>query len=520
MENSLKTELDSNEWLRDLFDRAHDLIQMVHIDGTLVYVNKSWSTVLGYSLEEIVGKSIFTFIDKSYIFHYKEYRAQIISGLKSDEPVIFALITKTGQKIFVEGLVTLKTIDGKPLYLTGIFRDISVRLNNENQLKSLNEELRENEENIKKLLIHAPDAIIVIDQESKINFWNPKAEQVFGWRAEEVLNKDLSSIIIPPPHRQAHLKGMKRYLSTGEAHVLDKTIEITSLNRNGNEFFISLTISRTLQDGRIAFIAFIRDIQEQKKNQIELEQKKAALEHSNANLEAFAYAASHDLKEPIRKILNFSGRLKERLKEKLDEEDLHFLQRMENSAQRMNALIEDLLNYSSVSAGVPPQHEIDLNQVLNGVLEDLELEIEYKKAVIKVSPLPIVKGNPRQLQQLFQNLVNNALKYSSHSNIPEITIISHSPITKEHLHYPFLDKEDIKQFHLIEIKDNGIGFEQKYAEKIFNVFTRLGGNSDQRGTGVGLSIARKVAENHKGYIWAESEPGKGATFKLLLPVEN
>ena len=519
MENLIKNHLHNEEWLKDLFDHAHDLIQIVHLDGTLIYVNKSWSMLLEYSQDEIQGKSIYSFIEETDQSKFIQYRNQVINGITTDKEIVFSVKTKSGKSVSIEGFISAKVKDGTPIYTRGIFRDVTLKLQHEVQLKRYNEELKEKEHNLYQLLVNAPDAVIVIDQESLITFWNPKAEEVFGWTASEVLNKPLSATIIPLQHREAHKIGMKRYLTTGEIRVLNKTIEITALKNTGSEFYISLTISQTTQGGKVAFIAFLRDITEQKNNQLELERKTKELERSNANLEGFAYAASHDLKEPIRKIHIFSDMLKESLKEKLEDEDVRLFGRMEMAAKRMSALIDDLLLYSSINIGISFFEEVNLKQKVELVLEDLELEIKEKGAVITVGSLPVIKGHRRQLQQLFQNLIGNALKYSKADITPEIHICSK---IVEGIEAPFsLTVEDRhKLFHLIEITDNGIGFKQDDAERIFNVFTRLHGNTEYMGTGVGLSIVRKAIENHNGYITAESEPGKGATFKVLLPIEN
>lgn len=251
--------------------------------------------------------------------------------------------------------------------------------------------------------------------------------------------------------------------------------------------------------------------------QLQLEQKVEELKRSNKNLEEFAYAASHDLKEPIRKINFFSDRLKTHLLERQDSEAAALVERMEKAAQRMGLLVDDLLEYSYVSQGIDKMEEIDLNQKLTKVLEDLELIVHEKGATIDVGPLPTVKGHRRQLQQLFQNLIGNALKYSKADTAPVVSISARAVSGSEGgRNIPVLDQG--RQYHLIEVQDNGIGFEPAHAERIFQVFTRLHGKGEYSGAGVGLSIVRKVVENHQGYIWAEGEPGVGATFKVLLPV--
>jgi light-regulated signal transduction histidine kinase (bacteriophytochrome) len=161
---------------------------------------------------------------------------------------------------------------------------------------------------------------------------------------------------------------------------------------------------------------------------------------------------------------------------------------------------------------------IDLNQKIQLVLEDLDLQVQEKKAKINMDTLPVIKGNRRQIQQLFQNLIGNALKYSKAGQAPVINITSRT-VKGRDTEAKFTAEEGNSLYHLIEVKDNGIGFEQKYSEDIFNIFTRLHGLADYAGSGVGLSIVRRVVENHRGYIWANSRQGEGSTFSVLLPVD-
>ena len=242
------------------------------------------------------------------------------------------------------------------------------------------------------------------------------------------------------------------------------------------------------------------------------------MKRSNANLEEFAYAASHDMQEPIRKIQFFSDRLQDELGNALTERQKYLFGRLQNASDRMRTLIDDLLTYSRVSRSSFEDSEVDLNQKLQLVLGDLELQVQEKNAKINTVDLPTVKGNSRQLQQMFHNILSNSLKYSK-ADEPAAIDIFYEKVKGMEIKPELTIEEGNRLFHFIIVRDNGIGFKQSDAERIFNVFTRLHGASEYKGTGVGLSIARKVVENHKGYIWAESEPSKGAAFKILLPVE-
>ena len=183
-----------------------------------------------------------------------------------------------------------------------------------------------------------------------------------------------------------------------------------------------------------------------------------------------------------------------------------FFARIENATQRMGALIDDLLLYSHVSQRPHETESVDLHEKIKRVLENLELDIEEKKARVDVGKLPMVIGYSRQLQQLFQNMISNALKFSKADIPPQIFISASEKV------------EGDQAYHVIEVKDNGIGFDQHYEEKIFQMFSRLHGKSEYSGTGVGLSIVKKLVENHNGYIQVESAPEQGANFKVYLPV--
>lgn len=506
------------ETYKDLFDNAHDLIHIVHLDGTIIYVNKAWMDVLGYSHEEIQGQSIYSFIEEQDRSLYIEYRETIIKGNTKDKEITIGLLPKNGSRIKVEGFVSTKIIEGTPLYTRGIFRDVTEKLQNEARLKLANEELKEREANLQQLLFYAPDAIVVIDRQSIVTYWNPKAEAVFGWSAEEVVGKCLTQIIIPPRYREAHTNGMNRYLTTGEVRVLNKTIEITALNKKGKEFYVSLTISTTSQKGKIAFIAFIRDIDEQKRNALELEQKKADLERSNAELEQFAHVASHDLKEPVRKVRTFSKRIKDEFEADLPDKVKIYVHKIESAASRMSDMINGVLLYSSINVGAQLAETIDLEEIIRNIENDLEIVIQQKEAVIEYGRLPVIEGLPVLIYQLFYNLISNSLKFSKQGTAPLIKIAAKNA-----------QPDDIRKnitlpigeaYVQIEVQDNGIGFNQKEAEKIFKTFTRLNSKDDYEGTGLGLALCRKVVERHGGWIGAEGIKGEGARFKILLPQQS
>jgi len=269
----------------------------------------------------------------------------------------------------------------------------------------------------------------------------------------------------------------------------------------------------------------VLDITDQKKAKEELEKmvlartselliSNSALEKSNHELEQFAYIASHDLQEPLRKIQTFADLVKDNLHDKVLAE--RYFSKISSSAHRMSMLINDVLNYSRLTQMGEHFINTDLDKVLKQVLLDFELLIEQKQAVITHTQLPVIQGIPLQLNQLFSNLVSNSLKFSE--NEPQVTITSRMLPEDEMKQYPRL-KQDHTYVQIV-FKDNGIGFEQQYAEQIFIIFQRLNNQRTYGGTGIGLALCKKIVEYHNGIITATSEKEKGATFTVILPVKQ
>ena len=513
MDSSDKSFIDSLETFKDLFDNAYDLIHIVHPDGTIIYVNNAWEKHLEYSQKEVQGQSIYLLVYSEDRDAFKNYRSEVITGRLLDNNIEVRMQSKSGKIITVEGFLSVRTSNNKAIYTRGIFRDISKRIENEFQLRLLNETLKERENNLQQLLIHAPDAVIVIDKQSIISYWNPKARELFGWSEQEAVGRNLADTIIPPQYREAHTKGMNRYLSTGQAHVLNQSIEVTALNKDGKEFYISLTISTTIQNGDLAFIAFIRNIDKEKRNELELDKKRKELEQSNKELEQFAYVASHDLQEPIRKVHLYSNMVL--ADTNLNKRSKEHLEKVIASAERMKGLVNSLLNFSRHTRQKYEFEKVSLSQIIQQVLVDYELLIEEKEARIQIDSLPTIEANPIQLTQLFYNLIGNSLKFSKMDIQPLITVSSEIINEERTSEWPQLNPG--AEYIEVNITDNGVGFDQEYASKIFSIFQRLPHQKEFEGYGIGLAICKKIIENHKGVIWAEGTVNQGAKFHFILP---
>jgi PAS domain S-box-containing protein len=370
------------------------------------------------------------------------------------------------------------------------------------RLTESTQQIEEQRARIEGLIAHAPDAVVVIDEDGIIRLWNSKAEEVFGWTEEEAVGQPLAETIIPPVYREAHAAGMKRYLTTGVAHVLHQVLSLKALHRHGHEFPISLTLSGFRQGGRQHFVSFTRDVTEQHRTAAALENHRKELEARAEELEQYAWLVSHDLKEPLRKISMFADILEHRFAQHLPEEGKAYVQRMSGATQRMSSLIDAVLAYANVSRVVEEKVPVDLADVLAEATTNLELLIAETDARISVQlSLPPVPGVRVQLVQVFENLLANAMKYRKPGVAPQISV----------------EGEKSGERIFIRVRDNGVGFDEEYAEKIFAPFQRLHTREAQAGTGIGLALCRKIVELHYGRISAQSVEGEGSTFTLELP---
>ena len=498
----------------------------------LEIINPSMLEILGKTKEEVLYKPAFESMPElrnqgfEALLHYvyktgkrisaNEHRVQLI---RDGEPVT---------RYFNFVYEPLKNSEEKVDGLMAVALDVTGQVTARRKIEESSEELQ--------LAIEVANlGTFRLDILKNKAAYSQRIMEWFGF-SEQGISLDVFANYIHPGDRHRLLKALEDSYRSEENSQHDVFYRVVHPETGVMRYLHSFGRTYFMQDGKpYLLVGMIQDVtaqmlwqQRQKENEtelqkrvsertIELENLNQELKRTNANLEEFAYAASHDMKEPIRKIHLFADRLKQELSEKLTPSQEHLFSRVENAAKRMGLLIEDLLAYSHVSKGMSHQEMVDLNVKLRNVLEDLEVEIDEKKALITVGSLPTIMGHRRQLQQLFQNLIGNALKYSKPGEQPVIVITARLVAGTD---TPLQMTADVgrQQFHLLEVKDNGIGFAQEDAERIFNVFTRLHGNAEYRGTGVGLSIAKKVMENHQGFIWAESQPGVGTSFKMLFPV--
>ena len=354
----------------------------------------------------------------------------------------------------------------------------------------------------------ASEGIISIDEQQRIHLFNKGAEEIFGYAADEVLGRPLD-LLIPPryraEHEAEHLPHFARAHAT--ARRMGERREVFGLRRTGEEFPAEVSISKVDVDGRRMYNAVVRDVTERKRYEAALRERSEALARSNAELEQFAYVASHDLQEPLRMVASYTQLLARRYEGQLDEKADRYIHFAVDGAQRMQGLINDLLALSRVGTQGKPFAPVDTGAVVQRVLRWLGGALEESGgAVVVPGPLPTVTGDAGQLEQLFQNLIANALKFRRPGVAPRVTVTAARQG----------DAHGGGEW-LFTVRDNGIGFEQQFAEQIFVVFQRLHTRADYPGTGVGLAIVKKIVERHGGRIWAEGAPDAGATFHFTIP---
>ncbi len=489
-------DLDFDSHFKDLFENTSDLIHFVNIEGKIELANPAWLKTLGYELFQVVGRSIYEFIHAPCVKEFTEIRNGAITNRKNAE-IVTTFVSQQGDSIVVEGQIGCSYIKDKPAYTRGVFKNITAK-------KITEKKIEENEKRIKAFFKSGPDAIVVINEQQEILEWNPKAEVIFGYRAEEVIGKLLSDTIIPHQYREAHKKGMQHFLKTGEGPVLNKTIEITALNKAGREFYINLSISNVKLEGKWLFIAFLSDITERKKTEETLIRKEAELlriKMAEERKDEFISIASHELKTPLTTIKAYA-QLAISVMEP-DTATTGYIKKIDEYTGKLNTLLNELLDVSKIHAGklkLSPA-EIDFKDFFKDVLTTMQQITPTHKLILDKNDNAIVKIDTLRLEQVVTNLISNAAKYSP---------------GKEKIIINSMKKDDTL---VVSFTDYGIGIPQENITKVFDRFYRVDEVSKEfSGLGIGLFISAEIIKQHGGTIWAESKEGEGSTFYFSLPL--
>jgi PAS domain S-box-containing protein len=355
--------------------------------------------------------------------------------------------------------------------------------------------------NFRGLLESAPDAVVIVDAAGLIQIVNRQTDLLFGYPRAELLGQPVE-VLVPERFRGRHLSHRAGFRGDPHTRPMGTDLELFGRRRDGSEFPVEISLSpMTMDEGETLIISNIRDVTARKIADAQLREVAADLARSNAELEHFAYVASHDLQEPLRMVASFTQLLARRYRGKLDEDADEFIGFAVDGARRMQELINDLLTYSRAGTRAFQLELVDTSQLVDRVVSDLAAAIAEAGASVTRDTLPTVMGDATQLHQVFQNLIANGIKFRRPEERPWVHIsATHAP-------GPWT----------FGVSDNGIGIEPQYQERIFALFQRLHTRADYPGTGIGLAICKKIIERHSGQIWVESEPGLGTTFRFTLP---
>lgn len=482
--------------LRQIFEHAPIGMALLDLDGRWLDVNAQFCRIVGYSRDELLRLAFRDITASADLEGDAVLLNQLLNGQIPSYQREKRYVRKDGQAVWVELAVSLARDEyGDPEYLITQIVDI-------NELKLAYETLRERELTLETVLGALPIGVRLADADGNIVSANLASLEIWCGEGGEMVHEGVyrawdsatgtqfSDADWPLQRACASGKGM-------EAQLLD----ILCFDDTPKTILCSVLPIMDNEGGTFGAIEVMQDMTRWLKLEQQLMVRTRELEGRNKELEQFAYVASHDLQEPLRKVSSFVQLFAKRYAGQVDETGQSYLNFAVDGAHRMQLLIDDLLHYSRVSRGQGDQTPVDLERVYTALLQDLSQAIAETGAVLECGPLPVVNGEPGQMRALLQNLIGNALKYHKPGRAPQIRI------------WAEVDANGIATVH---VQDNGIGIEQRFFDRIFVIFQRLHNRSEYPGSGIGLAICKRIAENHGGRLWLESTPGEGSTFHFTI----
>ena len=477
----------SDERYRLLLDSIQDrAIFMLDPQGLVISWNAGAQRIKGYTEAEIIGRSFACFFSVEDIERRRPQEILRLAAANGRHTEQSTRTRKDGSRFLADITISaLRDPAGNLLGYSELSHDLTSSVASEAKYRGL--------------LEAAPDAMVVVNQDEKIELLNVQAENQFGYPRDELVGQPLENII-PEGFAERLVADGARTAVDALAQQMGTGIELFGRRKDGNEFPIEIMLSPLKGPDGVLVTAAIRDISERKKSEAHLLKTVEELKRSNDELEHFAYVASHDLQEPLRMVASYTQLLAKRYKGRLDSDADEFIAFAVDGSNRMQGLIRDLLAYSRAGSSSSAVRETDSEGALKSALSNLRAAIEESGAVVTHDNLPVITTDHAQLTQVFQNLVGNAIKYRG-AAVPHIHISA--------------SRDDGDEW-TFSVRDNGMGIEQQYFEKIFVLFQRLHGRQEFEGTGIGLAICKKILERLGGRIWVESQPGKGSEFHFTL----
>jgi PAS domain S-box-containing protein len=483
---------ESEERFRRTFELAGSGLAHIGMDRRFIRVNRRLCEILGYPEHELIklrGKDISHPEDSDVI---NEQRPRLYAGDIDEVRLEKRYLKKDGSVVWVQfTMVVERDAQGRPKYEIAIYDDITAR-------RKAEEALRQSEERFRRTFELAGSGLAQVSLDGGFLRANPRVCEIFGYSETELRAlrvKDISH----PEDRDLADEPRARVIA-GELN--SARLEKRYIRKDGRVIWVNIAIAMERDaEGRALYaISVLDDVTERRQAEAALREAHEELKRSNSELEQFAYVASHDLQEPLRMVSSYTQLLVRRYHEKFDADAREFMGYVVDGATRMKQLIEDLLAYSRVGTRSKEFKRIELEKSVRRAVTNLKAAIDESGAAVTYDPLPALPADEVQLAQVFQNLMGNALKFRAQA-APKIHVTV----------------EDRGESYEFAVRDNGIGIEPQYFERIFMVFQRLHNKGEYAGTGIGLAIVKKVVERHGGHVRVESKLGAGSAFIFTLP---
>lgn len=482
---------------RSLFETTSDGVAIIDLKGEVILVNEALCSMVGYSQKELIGKNFADFVHPDDGPRLLELFVEGLTGQDKNPTLEFRATHRDGRILWLYSIPTALVQENETIGFSAIIHNITERVRMEKAL-------RQSEEKFRNVLDNSHDMIYSMNlQTGRYEYVSPASKQVLGYSPEEfqALDSDELISLVHPDDAEKLQQNIVDLITNGENRAL--SVEYRIKNRELDYRWVSDNRSVVYDDGNVpvAIVGNLRDITERKQGDDKLKQTIAELARSNSELERFAYVASHDLQEPLRMVASYTQLLARRYGGKLDSDADEFIGYAVDGATRMQQLINALLDYSRVSTRSKPLGPTSCEEILNQAIANLQASIKENDAMVTHDHLPTVTADATQMVQLFQNLVGNAIKFHSEKQ-PKVHVGAERNGTE----------------WIFSVRDNGIGIDPQYFDRIFVIFHRLHGRREYPGTGIGLAICKKIIERHKGHIWVESQSGNGATFYFTIPI--